>query len=316
MARPWRIQYENAVYHIASRGNGKQNIFLDDTDRKDFLELLKAASERFNLQIFAFCLMSNHYHLLLRTPDANLSSAMQWLNTTFAARFMVRHHRGGHLFQGRFKSVLVEDEEHWQHLSYYLHLNPVRAGMVENPAQYPWSSYLDYIRLKTRYQWLIRDQVLAGLARTKTRQRRNYRRQCLELAKKKTEFWKDVRDAVIIGSSDFIQKIKKQFAPKGKNKEVVEYQKAARPEIDISEELKKLAKALGVKTEDFRARADRLPARLIAYHHLVKNCGLKETEVADHFGVSIHAVSKGLRRLQSKMIADRTLQKVMEMSNV
>ena len=82
MARPWRIQYQDAVYHIASRGNGKQNIFLDDADRKDFLELLKTGSERFKLQIFAFCLMSNHYHLLLRTPDANISSAMQWLNTT------------------------------------------------------------------------------------------------------------------------------------------------------------------------------------------------------------------------------------------
>ena len=139
MARPWRIQYEGAIYHVASRGNGRQALFLEDADRQDFLKLLAQAQDRFHLHLFAFCLMTNHYHLLLRTPDANLSDALKWLNTTFASQFMLRYRRGGHIFQGRFKSVLVEDDTYWQHLSFYIHLNPVRAGIVEEPQEYPWS---------------------------------------------------------------------------------------------------------------------------------------------------------------------------------
>jgi len=99
MARPWRIQYEDAVYHVIARGNNRQDIFLIDEDRQDFLELLGQTSERFNLEIFAFCLMSNHFHLFLRTPEANLAPAMHWLNATYSIHFLHRHHRSGHLLQ-------------------------------------------------------------------------------------------------------------------------------------------------------------------------------------------------------------------------
>jgi putative transposase len=318
MARPWRVQFENAVYHIASRGNGRQNIFLDDHDRYNFLDLLGRASERFNLEIFSFCLMSNHYHLLLRTSKANLSPAMQWLNTTYAVRFKTRHHRSGHFFQGRFKSVLVEDEPHWQHLSFYIHLNPVRAGMVENPAQYKWSSYLDYIKSKSRFTWLCREKILSRFGMNQPKQRRSYRRKCLEMAKKPGEFWKDVRDAVIIGSTEFIGRIKKQFSPAGRKAEVTEYRRLARTEIGLEQELEKLSRVLKIEVSQFkfRSRTGKFPFRLLAYYHLVENCGMKQTEVADYFRVSIHAVSKGIIRLKAMTINNKTMQKFVRMSNV
>ena len=143
MARPWRIQYPDAIYHVTSRGNNRQEIFLEDEDRRLFLDTLAAVISRFNLHLFAFCLMSNHFHLFLRTPQANLSRAMQWLIGTYTRRFLGRHRRGGHLFQGRFKAALVADEGHWLNLSLYLHLNPVRAGLVEDPAGYEWARFRD-----------------------------------------------------------------------------------------------------------------------------------------------------------------------------
>ena len=183
MARPWRIQYEGAVYHVAARGNNRHEIFLDDSDKEYFLNLLARAAARFELRIFAFCLMTNHYHLFLQTETANLSAAMHWLNCAYTVYFNRRHKRIGHLLQGRFKSVLVIDEIHWLHLSMYIHLNPVRAKIVEDPAEYPWSSFRDYTSAKSRFDWLDRDLILenyglpnsddsAGTARNAWRSRR------------------------------------------------------------------------------------------------------------------------------------------------
>jgi putative transposase len=316
MARPWRVQFEDAVYHIASRGNGGHKIFLDDHDRQDFLNLLARASERFHLEIFCFCLMSNHYHLLLRTADANLSPAMQWLNTTHAVRFKTRHRRSGHFFQGRFKSVLVEDEPHWQHLSFYIHLNPVRAGMVEDPAQYKWSSYPDYIRSNSRFEWLCREQILSSLAKDQSAQRRSYRKQCLELANKKPAFWRDVREAVIIGSDEFKERIMRKFSPAGRKEDVTEYRKIERAGKNIEQELDKLARALGIEVSMFRKRADHIPARLLAYHHLVENCGMSQTRVGNYFAVSGNAVSMGIKRMKTLAHKEKKLKNLMEMCNV
>src|SRR4030042_904598 len=117
MALPWRIQFPGAVYHVTARGNNRQDIFSGPEDRREFLELLGRAASRFGLKVFAFCLMSNHYHLFLCTLQPNLAAAMKWLNGTYTARCNRRHQRSGHLFQGRYKSILVADEAPWPQLS-------------------------------------------------------------------------------------------------------------------------------------------------------------------------------------------------------
>src|SRR5215472_1190357 len=128
MARPLRIEQPGGRYHVTARGNERKAIYRNDSDRAHFLEVLAEVVERFGIRIHAYALMDNHYHLLVETPEANLSRAMQWVNVSYSVWFNRRHDRAGHLFQGRFKSVLVEDDTGWQEVARYVHLNPVRIG--------------------------------------------------------------------------------------------------------------------------------------------------------------------------------------------
>ena len=133
MARPIRVEYANAVYHVTARGNERKAIYRDDADRQRFLETIEETVERFGLAIHAFCLMPNHYHLLLQTPRANLSAAAGWLQTTYSIRFNRRHRRSGHLFQGRYKAHVVEEDAYARELIKYIHLNPVRPKDKRKP---------------------------------------------------------------------------------------------------------------------------------------------------------------------------------------
>ncbi|MDX8409364.1 MAG: transposase [Mariprofundales bacterium] len=141
MARPLRVEFSGAIYHVTSRGNAQADIYLDDTDRADFLDTLANVIERFGWVCHAYCLMTNHYHLVIETPQANLAQAMRQLNGVYTQRFNRRHHRVGHIFQGRYKAILVEHDVYLLELGRYVVLNPVRAGMVEGARHWPWSSY-------------------------------------------------------------------------------------------------------------------------------------------------------------------------------
>ena len=141
MTRPLRIEYADAVYHITARGNGRQAIFHDEQDYRKFLDLLGRTVSRFNWACHAFCLMGNHYHLMIETPDANISKGMHHLNCSFSQAHHKRYDTVGHLFQGRFKAIVVDRESYLLELARYVVLNPVRAGLVANPEDWPWSSY-------------------------------------------------------------------------------------------------------------------------------------------------------------------------------
>ena len=136
MSRPWRIEFKGALYHLLSRGNEGSDIFKNDQDRTGFLYAVGEMSERFDVDIFAYVLMDNHYHLLVKTRQANLKKAMQWFGTTYTQRFNRRHFRSGHLFQGRYKSIIIQNDAYLLQLSYYIHRNPLRAGMVRRLADY------------------------------------------------------------------------------------------------------------------------------------------------------------------------------------
>lgn len=161
MSRAWRIEYEGAYYHLMSRGNDGKDIYLDDNDRHLFLETLSEMSERFEVDIFAYVLMTNHYHLLVQTRRANLKKTMHWLGTTYTRRFNNRHGKSGHLFQGRYKSILVEDDAYITRLSCYIHRNPLRAKIVRRLAEYPWSSYPVYAYGRKNPDWLSTDLILS-----------------------------------------------------------------------------------------------------------------------------------------------------------
>ncbi len=183
MARPLRIEYEGALYHALSRGDRREAIFRDDADRKEFLQTLEQVCAKTGWQVHAYCLMGNHFHLVLETPQANLAAGMKWFLGTYTQRFNRRHRLSGHLFQGRYKAQLI-DERSGSYLRAacdYVHLNPVRAGLVrpeEKLEEYPWSSYVGYRHPKARSPWLRIDRLFGehGLVEETAASRREFER--------------------------------------------------------------------------------------------------------------------------------------------
>lgn len=145
MGRPIRIEYPCALYHITSRGNEKRKIFASDEDRLKFLQIIEDYHDRYGILIHSYVLMDNHYHLILETPQGNLLKVMHGINSGYTGYFNRRYKRTGHLFQGRYKAILVDKDNYLIELTRYVHLNPVRAKAVERPEQYRWSSYCGYI---------------------------------------------------------------------------------------------------------------------------------------------------------------------------
>ena len=210
MARPWRIEYEGALYHVFSRGNNQQDIFVTDDDRYLFLETIGQMSERFGCDIFAYVLMDNHYHLLLRTPKANVSRSMQWLGTTYTRRFNLDHLQSGHLFQGRYKSILVENDAYLMQLSYYIHDNPLRAGIVRRLIDYRWSSYPAYAYNRRHPNWLDKDLILSQMHGDN--KHRQYRERTQKYSDEHRRLLEDIRHGFIYGSQKFVDRIKKRYA--------------------------------------------------------------------------------------------------------
>jgi len=198
MGRPWRIEFEGALYHILSRGNEGREIAADDRDRRTLLETLGRAADRFELEVFAYALMPNHYHLLLRTRQANLSKAMQWFGTAYTRRFNDRHQRAGHLFQGRFKSILVENDAYLMRLSFYIHRNPLRAGLAERLADYRWSSFNAYAYGAGSPAWLSTGLILSLFSDADPR--KAYRDRAREYAQEEERLWEDLHHGIILGT--------------------------------------------------------------------------------------------------------------------
>jgi putative transposase len=223
LARPWRIEYEGAYYHVLSRGNERRDVFIEDRDRRLFLATLGETSERFSVDIFAFVLMGNHYHLLLRTNLPNLSRAMQWLGLTYARRLNNRLKRCGHLFQGRFKAMVVENDAYMMELSCYIHRNPLRARMVKRLIEYRWSSYPAYAYGKKVPQWLKTDLILScfeGRDRHKA-----YRERVQNYAEEEGRLWEDFKHGLILGSGGFVEKIRSMRAGTAPHKEIPQQKK-------------------------------------------------------------------------------------------
>jgi REP element-mobilizing transposase RayT len=221
MSRPLRIEYPEAWYHVMNRGRRRENIFEDDGDYRLFLEVLKDTAKMWNLKVSAYCLMSNHYHLLVQTPDGNLSRCMRHLNGVYTQRYNRKHGLDGQLFRGRYKSVLVEEDHYLLELLRYIHRNPVAAGMVEGLADYDWSSHQGYLSGKQGWNWLHRDPLIKMFSS-------NRRKACVEyLAFVEQQDSEEIQHLFslkklpsIFGSSGFIEKIRERFDFLVQNKEL------------------------------------------------------------------------------------------------
>jgi len=210
MARPLRIEFPGALYHVTSRGNARQRVFRDDEDRELFLATLAWVVERFGWRCHAYCLMDNHIHLLIDTPQPNLSRGMRQLNGVYTQRFNRRHGKVGHLFQGRYKAILVEKEGYLLELARYIVLNPVRAKMVKTPERYPWSSYQPMLGLAPVPPALAIEWVLDQFARTRATARRRYAKFVHDGIGVPGP-WEEVKGQVLLGSEAFIERLAPQL---------------------------------------------------------------------------------------------------------
>lgn len=282
MARPLRIEFPGAIYHVTSRGNAKQTIFIDDEDRGRFFDALSIVLDRFQWLCHAYCLMKNHYHLLIETPNSNLSRGMRELNGVYTQGFNQRHRRAGHLFQGRYKAIIVEKDNHLLSLCRYVVLNPVRIGLIKRPEQWKWSSYGATIGLVKKPSFLTDDWILSQFDARKGIAVEKYRRFVMEGIDKESP-WEALRGQIFYGTDEFIQQLSGLLDEKGNIKEVPRLQRyVARPQLS---ELFKGKKVKGRKAED-----KAIYAAYVRYGYTMK-------EIAEHLGVHYATVSRAIKRL-------------------
>jgi REP element-mobilizing transposase RayT len=215
MARPLRLEFPGATYHVTSRGDRREAIYRDDADRALFLQVLEKALDRFNAQVLAYCLMGNHYHLVLHTRLANLSRLMRQLNGVYTQTFNRRHALVGHLFQGRFKAILVDRDLYLLALCRYVERNPVAAGLVRSPGQWPWSSYRAHVRKADAPAWLDCEGLhgyLLGRTPMTTAERDRagqlYAASVVQDASADAGLWSNgLRQQVFLGDADFVERM-------------------------------------------------------------------------------------------------------------
>jgi REP element-mobilizing transposase RayT len=327
MARPLRIEYPGAWYHVTSRGNERGEIFQDDKDRNRFLEALKASIERYKVEVHCYVLMSNHFHFLLRTLEANLSRFMQRFNTAYTAYYNVRHHRAGHLYQGRFKAIVVEADEYLKELSRYLHLNPVRLKKyreltIEDKAKilngYRWSSLPGYVGLMKRDEFVTYGTVLAYMGGdTREGKRRHGDFVAAGLRKEMKNPLAEAQAGAVLGTESFIEWVRKTFID-GR-----EWVRKEQPQvgmlmgvIPVREIARVVGEEYGVRGEELlKSRSPHREARrvLIEMSYRLNLSGKPLQELGRELGrIGGDAVAHTHERMEKQMSKDRRLLKRVE----
>lgn len=235
MARPLRIEYPGAFYHVIQKGNEGQDIFLFDQDRMKFYDYLAILHRRYKINIHAYCLMRNHYHLIIETENANLSNVMHYLNTSYTVYFNIKRKRTGHLFRGRYKAILVEADEYLHQLSRYIHLNPSRAGFVEDPIDYAYSSLKYFVSGQKAPAWLSTDFILSMFNNNIVKAKSLYRKFISDdMGNEADIIRKNMVLGFLLGSQDFIDDIKSRFI-NGRNNPEIPILKAARQQLGFND---------------------------------------------------------------------------------
>ena len=339
MARPLRVLIEDGWYHITARGNERQAIFRDDQDRKRFLSWIEESAELYHWQVHAYVLMPNHYHLLVHTPRANLSLAMQWLHTAYSVWFNRRHHRVGHLFQGRFTSILVQPETWALPLSSYLHVNPVRTralgldkraqvrqrrGLDGPPAsqavnlrvqrlrEYRWSSYRAYIGLGPAPPWLHMAPVLERMGRGSIHQRHKKYRSYVEQQIREglpVSPWEQLVERTVLGAERFVRKLRDRLPPKARD---VTGLKGLLHRGNWAEVVAAVQTVMQQPWKDFHDRHGD-PGRDMALYLGRKVASLKLSELGQAAGgLDFRSVSAAIVRFERRLKQDKHLCKLLE----
>ena len=281
MARPLRLELSGGIYHITSRGDGRDDIYLSDADRIGWLEVFGEVCQRFNWVCHAWCQMTNHYHLLIETPEANLARGMRQLNGVYTQRFNRVHGRVGHVFQGRYKAILVERDSYLLELARYVVLNPLRAKMVKRLDAWPWSSYLATCGQAESPPWLQTDWLLAQFGQRRSSAVAKYVAFVHEGARLPS-VWTQLRGQIYLGSDSFVQKMQKQIDKKPGLGEISRVQRRI-----IIQPLTQFEKRY--------SRDEAMGRAYLSGRHTM-------LAIAEHFGVHFSTVSRAVRCLEGEVI--------------
>lgn len=287
-----------------SRGNEQKEIFKSHRDREKFLEYLASANERYGAVIQAYCLMSNHYHLLLKTPEGNLPEIMRHINGAYTTYFNVKRKRSGHLFQGRYKAILVEADSYAAELSRYIHLNPIRVGLAEKPEDYPWSSYRSYIGQSTPAEWLKTEFILSYFGQPGPQAGIRCRQFVEELQGRGYD--SPLRKAIgtaVLGSADFVEKITADH---------LEHREHEKDVPALRQLLSKPSPEQIIKVVEKEFGTNKKLARQGGMYLCHRCSGKGNREISELFGVGPSAVAEASRRLQERIEGDAKLAKAIQ----
>jgi putative transposase len=315
MARPLRIQYPGAVYHVTCRGNERKDIFKDDHDRDQFLQILAQSVETYDITLHCYVMMANHFHLLAETPLGNLGEFMRRFNITYTSYFNRRHRRSGHLYQGRYKCFLVEKEAYLSTCCRYIHLNPVKVGaLIKRPVreqadyllQYKWSSLPGYLATGKRNEFVTYDIVLEEFGGDKPAGRKAYKERFFHDLPGEIGLHEKIVGQSLLGGNDFVAWAKESFLDDKQDRERPSVGKIHR-HATKEEILKILESSLNAPAaEIFSSRGQK---RQIAMDILYRYGGFTNKAIGEMMGLDYSSISQGRKRLFEKRKKDKALEK-------
>ena len=319
MARPLRIEYPGAWYLVMNRGRRAEEIFHDNTDYRMFVDLLEESAEMWNIRISAFCLMPTHYHMLLQTPDANLSRSMRHINGVYTQRFNRRHTCDGQLFRGRYKSILVTADNYLLQLVRYIHRNPVRAGIAKNMDNYAWSSHKGYLSIAKRWDWLYKEFVFSLLAKNRRGWVKKYR-QFISIQNEDEDEIADVLEGkkwpLILGPKNFVDRMKGECCALRGGGEIPDAETFV-PNTDVIVETVCAFYKVGRENLCKSKRGAFNEPRSAAVWLMRKLRRDSLRSIAGHFQIENHSsVSSIVRRLNARMQIDRNLRNHLDLLTI
>lgn len=310
MARPLRLAFKNAVYHITARGNKKDKIFVSAYDKSVFIEKMNEAFNKYSFVCYAFCLMNNHYHLFLKTPLPNISSGMHYLNGSYTNWLKTKYKIAGVIFQGRYKSILVDEDNYALSLSAYIHLNPLRAGIVRTLENYPWSSYPEYMGIKKpRLERLDTSFVLNRFGNHLESARKTYQEFLYESLGMKNPL-KQTYKGFVLGSPAYIVDIKRKILGLGKNREITETHIIPNETLTLEEIIQEFSETLQVSKSQFTKKGKNNIYRSMILYVLKKNSHFSLKEIGNFFNMDYVAVAKAAKRYEEKILANEYLLEI------
>ena len=311
MARPLRIEYEGAFYHITARGNERKRVFFSTSDYQRFKDYLKEAQKKYGYVLYCYVLMTNHYHLLIETPHANLANVMHYVNASYTGYVNRKRKRSGHLFQGRYKAVLIERDRYLLELSRYIHLNPVRAKTVEKPEDYPYSSYRSFVS-KNREDLVYQDLILDMISKDRKKAPMRYRHFVEGVIGEELDNpLKNVYGGIILGGSRFIKEALGQLEDTVFDGEDISHGREFQTALRCDDILVVLSSYFNTSRQEILEGGNEY--RNMAIYLLKKKTGLTNRQMGRMFcNMSYSAVSKVYQRFSARLRRDRRLRKDVE----